>query len=124
MKIKKLKKDLAGRYDISELPEKINEIIDVLNKSFITNEPDTAIIPFVTGLCTSDDLISNVESSVSITGNAKCPRCGESYYEEMWSTSTAVYYPPIYKDGVNINPDRNKTTTHCRCLNCNTDFDI
>ena len=120
MKIKQL--NYSG--DIRDVVDKINEIINCLNDSFITDEPDTAISTFVTGLCTSDDTISNVASSVSIKGGAKCPHCGESYYEEMWSTSTAVYYPPIYKDGVNINPDRNKTTTHCRCLNCNTDFDI
>jgi hypothetical protein len=51
-----------------------------------------------------------------------CPHCGESYYQELYSTTTAVYYPPIYKDGVNINPDRNTKTTHCRCLNCDKDF--
>ena len=51
-----------------------------------------------------------------------CPHCGESYYMEKYSSTTAVYYPPIYKDGVNINPDRNKTTTHCTCMNCGKDF--
>lgn len=52
----------------------------------------------------------------------KCPHCGESYYMETGSMSTAVYYPPIYKNGVNINPDRNKTTTTCYCLNCKKNF--
>lgn len=51
-----------------------------------------------------------------------CPHCGESYYMENYSTCTAVYYPPIYKDGVNINPDRNTTTTHCTCMNCGKEF--
>lgn len=51
-----------------------------------------------------------------------CPYCGESYYEELYSTRTMVYYPPIYKNGVNINPDRNTTTTNCRCLNCGKNF--
>lgn len=51
-----------------------------------------------------------------------CPHCGKSFYEELYSTRTALYYPPIYKDGVNINPDRNKTTTSCHCLNCGKDF--
>lgn len=54
--------------------------------------------------------------------NIKCPKCGESYYQELYSARTCVYYPPIYKDGVNINPDRNKTTTNCRCINCGEDF--
>ena len=52
----------------------------------------------------------------------KCPKCGQSYFMEKYSVSTAVYYPPIYKDGVNINPDRNITTTVCVCLNCNETF--
>lgn len=54
--------------------------------------------------------------------NVNCPHCGESYYRENYSTTTAVYYPPIYKDGVNINPDRNTTTTHCTCMNCGKNF--
>lgn len=54
--------------------------------------------------------------------NVRCPHCGESYYNELYSTRTSVYYPPIYKDGVNINPDRNTTTTNCHCLNCGKDF--
>ena len=54
--------------------------------------------------------------------NVKCPNCGESYYEELYSTRTCVYYPPIYKDGININPDRNTSTTNCHCLNCGKDF--
>lgn len=54
----------------------------------------------------------------------KCPKCGESYYQELYSVTTAMYCPPIYKDGVNINPDRNKSTTHCRCCNCGEEFTI
>ena len=54
--------------------------------------------------------------------NIKCPYCGESYYMEKYSTRTCVYYPPIYKNGVNINTDKNTTTTYCTCMNCNKDF--
>ena len=28
--------------------------------------------------------------------NIRCPHCGESYYEELYSTRTSVYYTPIY----------------------------
>lgn len=52
----------------------------------------------------------------------KCPYCGESYYRENYSTTTAMYFPPIYKNGVNINPDRNISTTYCTCMNCGKDF--
>lgn len=56
--------------------------------------------------------------------SAKCPHCGESYYQENHSYVTAVYYPPIYKNGVNINPNKNTSTTHCTCMNCGKDFTI
>lgn len=52
------------------------------------------------------------------------PHCGESYYMENYTTTTALYYPPIYKNGVNINPDKNKSTTHCTCMNCGKDFNF
>jgi len=54
--------------------------------------------------------------------NIKCPSCGESHYIEHYSTTTAMYYPPIYKDGINVNPDGNITTTYCTCCNCNHNF--
>jgi hypothetical protein len=41
---------------------------------------------------------------------------------EKYTTCTAMYYPPIYKDGVNINPDRNISTTVCLCLECQNVF--
>ena len=54
----------------------------------------------------------------------KCPNCGASHYQEGPSQRTAAYYPPIYRDGININPDRNTTTTKAHCLECNHDFVI
>lgn len=48
----------------------------------------------------------------------KCPNCGESYYTVGPSYVTAMYFEPIYKDGVNINPDRNTYTTEVTCLGC------
>jgi len=54
----------------------------------------------------------------------KCPYCGKSYYKEESSMSTAMYFQPVYKDGININPDKNIYTTNCKCLNCGKDFKI
>lgn len=54
----------------------------------------------------------------------KCPYCGESYYELGLTMTTSMYYPPIYEDGVNINPDRNSRTTNCKCLGCGKSFII
>lgn len=74
------------------------------------------------------DIFDKVETTncvyhpVEELNSARCPHCGESYYMENYSTTTAMYYPPIYKDGVNINPDRNTTTTHCMCMNCGKEF--
>ena len=51
-----------------------------------------------------------------------CPHCGKSYYAERYATCTAMYFTPIYKDGVNINPDRNITTHVCECMNCGQIF--
>jgi hypothetical protein len=68
--------------------------------------------------CTLDAAVYAVDVKISHL----CPHCGESYYMENYNTSTCVYYPPIYKDGVNINPDRNTCTTHCTCLNCGKEF--
>lgn len=86
--------------------------------------PDTVPSVFVTGLCTSDDCIDNMIHSPTIIGNAKCPHCGESYYTENFRTTTALYCPPIYKNGVNINKASNTTTANCTCLNCNKEFTI
>lgn len=54
----------------------------------------------------------------------RCPNCGASHYSEGSSQCTAVYYPPIWKDGVNVNPDMNTMTTRAHCYECNYDFVI
>lgn len=51
-----------------------------------------------------------------------CPKCGESYYAENYSVTTAMAWTPIYKNGVLINEDPNTTTTHCTCCNCGNSF--
>ena len=53
----------------------------------------------------------------------RCPICDGCFYKENYSVSTAMYYPPIFKDGININPDKNVTTTYCQCLICGNSFD-
>lgn len=51
-----------------------------------------------------------------------CPHCYTSYYKELYSTSTALAWTPIYKDGVLQNRNPNVTTVHCSCMNCGQDF--
>ena len=54
----------------------------------------------------------------------KCPNCGASHYTEGPSQRTSLYCPPIWKDGVNQNPDTNITTIEAHCLECDFDFEI
>jgi len=56
--------------------------------------------------------------------NIRCPYCNKSYYKEGLSTATAMYFQPIYKDGININPDKNIHTVECKCLNCGKGFKV
>lgn len=83
--------------NIIDVMNKINEIIDFLNEN--------------NSNCIYDNTIEA----------KKCPYCGESYYEELFNLTTDMYYPPIYKNGVSIT---NKSSTHCRCLNCGKDFTL
>ena len=135
MKIKKLE-GKNGMYDLAEVPEKLNEIIDLLNRSFLTQEPNEAIVDIDNSLATIscdrltplsnettcelnvDHLMNMVEGGKGIYDNIKCPKCGAKYFEVGPSYCTAVYYPTIIKDGVNINPDRNKSVTTYICCEC------
>lgn len=53
-----------------------------------------------------------------------CPHCGESYYRIDYQTSTAMYCPPVYKDGKLISHDCNTTIDHCSCLACGHHFEV
>ena len=141
MKIKKLEKH-NGKYELAELPDKINEIIDLLNNSFITQDPDTVYgevgRPFTVDLSCVDSLtcdrltpltnettckltidhIDNMIEGGGLYDGIKCPKCGAKHFEVGPSVSTCVYYPTIIKDGVNINPDRNKCVTTYTCCEC------
>lgn len=52
----------------------------------------------------------------------RCPYCGESYYMENYTASTAMYAPMVWKDGELISTDPNYHTTYCTCLNCQNNF--
>lgn len=139
-KIKKIEKDDLGRFQVLDLFDKVNEIIEVLNNSFITNDPDTAYgevtdsLPMeglATITCdrltpmtnettcelTVDHLLNMIEGDALYAG-VKCPKCGAKYFEVGPTYCTAVNYPTIIKDGVNINPDRNKSVTTYTCCEC------
>ena len=52
----------------------------------------------------------------------KCPHCDASHYFEKYSVTTCENCPPIYQNGVHLNPHNNTVTTYCYCLNCNKEF--
>lgn len=136
MKIKPLIKKADGRYDLADVPEKINEIIDLLNNSFITQDTDifevsNSLVPINCDRLTPFDNEATALQAIQKTNifepkglydDIKCPHCGGKYFKIGASMRTCVYYPPIIKDGVNINPDRNTTTTEYHCLECGKDW--
>ena len=56
------------------------------------------------------------------TNIIRCPHCGESYYQKLYSSSTCLGWIPIYRNGELINKDPNVTSVHCHCLECDEDF--
>ena len=142
MKIKPLEKDLAGRYDLADVPQKINEIINLLNNSFITNDPDTvygevggpiSVNLSEVGYLTCDrltpltnettceltiDHFDNMIEGGGLYAGISCPKCGAKYFEIGSSYCTTVYYPTIIKDGINITTDHNKSVTTYTCCEC------
>ena len=43
---------------------------------------------------------------------------GESMFTEEAGSTTAAYYEPVYKDGINMNPDSNTSTSTVTCITC------
>ena len=53
----------------------------------------------------------------------KCPKCNSTGpLSQGVSMTTAVYYPPVWENGVNINPDGNITRTEFICEKCGCKF--
>ena len=52
----------------------------------------------------------------------RCPHCDESYYQEIYSITTCVYSPNIYKNGELISKSAGTINKVCRCLNCLKEF--
>ena len=53
----------------------------------------------------------------------KCPNCNSlGPLSQGASMTTTVYYPPVWENGVYINPDSNTTTTEFTCEKCGCKF--
>lgn len=134
-KIKPLNKDLQGVSD-KVIVDKINEIIEVLNSSFITLDPDTSV-DILDSLTTVSSIqcdrltpLSNETIDIQahydncvfepkgLYDDIMCPRCHKKHFTVGESTCTMVNYPIIIKDGVNINPNHNTHTTKYTCCEC------
>lgn len=104
--------------------DKINEIIDFLNDTYLMKLKDGQHITTVDDIFVTGTTIIDNNIAEPIEEQLVCPHCGASYYTELYSTSTAVYYPPIYKNGVNINPNQNQASTFYECMACGKRFSI
>ncbi len=66
-----------------------------------------------------------MEKKVKFTNNVPiCPHCDEpTERTQGMSSTTCMYFPPRYdENGINVNPDRNITTTNWKCNKCNQDY--
>ena len=60
----------------------------------------------------------------NIYSDASCPYCGSKHYVLGYGVTTAMYCPPVVKDGKIICEDGNITTHHCTCCECGKEFAI
>lgn len=51
----------------------------------------------------------------------KCPHCGGTWFSELYTTSTSLYYPIVHAQNAD-NFDPNYTTHYCRCNTCQQNF--
>lgn len=107
IKNKNMKIEKLTTTDPLVIANKVNELIDILNKQEQNKE---VLLNYQQSL--ADYLTASLHDKV------KCPYCGGAYFAVGPTFTTAVYYAPIYKDGVNINPDHNKSITKYECLKC------
>jgi DNA-directed RNA polymerase subunit RPC12/RpoP len=53
----------------------------------------------------------------------KCPNCGANHYAYLYSTSTCLYIPQVYKDDKLVEPLlKNQITYVYQCMDCNKQF--
>ena len=56
----------------------------------------------------------------------QCPHCKKPTHRQAgMSCTTMMDFTPVYdENGININPDRNKTTTDYECLECEQEYTV
>lgn len=68
--------------------------------------------------------IYNVHDLTEDKDSVKCPHCGKSHYQVDNAKTTTLSMPTIVRDGhVVPQPDINRTTYSCTCLECGKQFE-
>ena len=90
----------------------------------LTNEERTELAEYLESCsCKGNVTESDNSQSDNESFTLKCPKCDSTGpLTEHYSTRTAVYYPPVWENGVNLNPDGNVTTTLYTCGKCGFNF--
>ena len=89
--------------DNYEIMQKINEIIEHINRQ---EENELQYV----------NIMSDVE---------RCPQCGHNEYSKIYSATTLLNIPEVYKDGVLLeSPVKNKTTVTYQCLKCGHTWEV
>ena len=144
MKFERLQDDAS----LTVIRSKVNELIDFLNNNFITDDPNIVKIEDLQNLVditcdtltpktnehTLNGLVADkidpkyifddmcLKTEPNPWSDKKCPHCDESYYTPGASITTALYCPPIYKNGVNVNKMKNTSKTTYHCCACGRDW--
>lgn len=68
---------------------------------------------------------STIDEFLSLFAYEKieCPVCKQKRIIETYSETTTLYCPPVYdENGVQVNRNKNRTTTYYRCAKCGNEF--
>ena len=97
------------------------------HKGWFKSKPDEYVctgvkVPFIISDIYRDCTEYSDRAASDKVERVTCPYCDESYYQELYSTTTCSYSPNIYKDGELISKSVNTTRAVCQCLNCGKSF--
>ena len=95
------------------------------NKFFLRQLTPISEEEFNKALNDITDTIKQISKNIKDDKNIvlKCPKCNSiGPLNQGASMTTTVYYPPVWENGVNINPDGNITRTEFICEKCGCKF--
>lgn len=95
------------------------------NKFFLRQLTPISEEEFNKALNDITDTIKQISKNIKDDKNIvlKCPKCNSTGpLSQGTSMTTTVYYPPVWENGVNINPDGNITRIEFICEKCGCKF--